>query len=82
MLTSFVVEFHAPRWGAIKNTKNEEGGVEVKILLIIEWNNPKEEAKLKKYYASTFGGTFRKMVQEDSINVKDSRWTDGTGHMV
>jgi hypothetical protein len=57
-------------------------GEKLKVIEILEWDNFKDEANLKKYYEynKTYTPYVRKKFEE--LNVKMTGGTDGTGHMV
>ena len=54
----------------------------MKVIELLEWDNFKDETKLKKYYEynKTFSPYTLKKLEE--LNVKQMGGTDGTGHLV
>ena len=56
----------------------------MKVVLLIEWDNPKEEERLEKRYSYTREETdpYWKGKIEEGIIQKVSDWADNTGHRV
>ena len=55
----------------------------MKTLVIMEWDNFKDEDKLKKYF--DYIGTYPFRARREALEVKrvySGGWSDGTGHMV
>ena len=53
----------------------------MKVLVIQEWDNVKDEAGLKKYYE--YVETYQPYLQKSGEGIaKRSGWSDGTGHVV
>ena len=49
------------------------------VLLLAEWDNPKDETRLKK--VNEWESTFMQRKIEEGIVKKVSQWTDGSGHI-
>ena len=55
----------------------------MKTLVIMEWDNFKDEDRLKKYF--DYIGTYPFRARREALEVKmvySGGWSDGTGHMV
>lgn len=54
----------------------------MKVLVIWEWDNPKEDGRLKKYYEWSAGTDYEYVLKLQKGVCKVSDWTDGTGHNI
>jgi len=56
----------------------------MKVVLLVEWDNPKDEARDKKgiKFNEEFITPYWESVEEKGIKITASVWSDNTGHMV
>ena len=58
---------------------------EMPVLLMMEWDHPKDMERLKKQFkfnSEVWGPYWQKLIEEKGIKVESSDWSDNTGHKV
>ena len=56
----------------------------LKVVLLVEWDNPKDETRNKKRlkHGSEVGTPYYEKKREEGIKWEMSGWSDNTGHMI